>query len=359
MTDQQNGSTLSQEVLQQYAGNVVGYKTGEIVSLMIYLGDRMGLYSAMKDLGICTSGDLAAKTGLQERWLLEWLRNQTAAGLLEYKEEDKFLLPEAAHTVLLDPTSPAYLAGFFGAPTPVDIIDRTAKAFQTGVGLTWDAHGPKVACMIKRLTAATHAMLPTIIGMMNGTEQKLKNGARVVDVGCGSGVALRELAKKYPNSTFDGYDPSEVAINMARQDTEDEGLSNITYFLAGGEDLPKTPTYDLAMTLDCMHDMTQPQIISENIHRSLKSDGAWLIKDIRTSDDFTENLANPMSPMFYGMSVLYCMSASLSEPGGAGLGTMGFNPVLAQKMTSAIGFNHFRVLDFEDDPFNSFYEIRP
>jgi len=138
-----------------------------------------------------------------------------------------------------------------------------------------------------------------------------------------------------------------------------EGLSNITYFLAGGEDLLKTPTYDLAMTLDCMHDMTQPQIIIETIRRSIKEDGAWLIKDITTSDDFTENLTNPMSPLFYGFSVLYCMSASLSEPGGAGLGTMGFNPVLAQQMTSDGGFNHFRLLEFEEDPFNSFYEVRP
>jgi len=330
MTDQKT-TNPTQEAVEQYAGSVIGYKAGEMVSLMIYLGDKLELYRNMKDLGICTAADLAAKTGLQERWLLEWLRNQTAAGLLEYQVEDKFLLPEAGHTVLLDPKHPAYLAGFFGAPTPIDIIDRTADAFQTGIGLTWDTHGPKVACMIKRLTAATHAMLPTIIGMMNGTEEKLKKGARVVDIGCGSGVALRELAKAYPNSTFDGYDPSEVAINMAQKDTLAEGLSNITYCLAGGEDLLKTPTYDLAMTLDCMHDMTHPQRITESIRNCIKEDGAWLIKDITTSDDFTENLTNPMSPLFYGISVLYCMSASLSEPGGAGLGTMGFSPALAQK----------------------------
>jgi 2-polyprenyl-3-methyl-5-hydroxy-6-metoxy-1,4-benzoquinol methylase len=356
---EQKTKTSTQEALEQYAGNVIGYKTGEMISLMIYLGDRLELYSAMKDLGNCTAANLAAKTGLQERWLLEWLRSQTAAGLLEYQGEDKFLLPEAGHTVLLDPTNPFYLAGMFGAPTPIDVIDRTANAFKTGVGLTWDNHGPKVACVIKRMTAAGHAMLPTVIGLMNGIEEKLQTGARVVDVGCGSGVALRELAKKYPNSTFHGYDPSEVAINMARHDTLQEEFSNITFYLAAGEDLPKEPTYDLAMTLDCMHDMTQPQIISETIRSSIKEDGSWLIKDIRTSDSFTENLANPMSPLFYGTSVLFCMSASLSEPGGVGLGTMGFNPVLAQKMTSSSGFNHFRVLDFEGDPFNSFYEVRP
>jgi len=358
MTDKKSTPSI-QEAIEQYAGSVIGYKTGEMVSLMIYLGDKLELYDAMKEIGICTSADLASKTGLQERWLLEWLRSQTAAGLLEYQGEDKFLLPEAGHTVFLDPTSPAYLAGFFGAPTPIDVIDKTADAFQTGIGLTWDAHGPKVACMIKRMTAATHAMLPTVIGMMNGTEEKLQNGAKVVDVGCGSGLALRELARKYPNSIFDGYDPSKVAIQMARKDTAEEGLTNITYVLAGGEDLPETPTYDLAMTLDCMHDMTHPEKISETIHRSLNTDGAWLIKDIRSSDIFTDNLANPMSAMFYGMSVIYCMSASLSQAGGAGLGTMGFNPVLAQKMTSAIGFNHFRVLEFEEDPFNAFYEVRP
>jgi hypothetical protein len=71
----------AQEV-KDYAFNVWTYKKGEIVSLMIHLGDALGLYRALAGAGPVTAAEFARKTGLQERWLLEWLRGQAAAGLL-------------------------------------------------------------------------------------------------------------------------------------------------------------------------------------------------------------------------------------------------------------------------------------
>lgn len=89
---------------------------------------------------------------------------------------------------------------------------------------------------------------------------------------------------------------------------------------------------------------------------------AWLefiIKDIRAAERTAENLANPLAPLLYGFSVIYCMSSALSEPGGAGLGTLGFHPALAKAMTAAAGFTQFRQYEFEEDTFNYFYEVRP
>jgi hypothetical protein len=62
--------------------------------------------------------------------------------------------------------------------------------------------------------------------------------------------------------------------------------------------------------------------------------------------------------MFYGFSVSACMSSALSEPGGAGLGTLGFNPQVAERMVGEAGFSRFRQHDF-DDPGNLYYEVRP
>ena len=62
--------------LAAFALRVWGYKQGEVVSLMIHLGDRLGLYRAMTGIGPMTAADLAAATGLHERWLLEWLRTR-------------------------------------------------------------------------------------------------------------------------------------------------------------------------------------------------------------------------------------------------------------------------------------------
>jgi hypothetical protein len=47
-----------------------------------------------------------------------------------------------------------------------------------------------------------------------------------------------------------------------------------------------------------------------------------------------------------------------SEPGGAGLGTLGFHPELAERMCREAGFSRFTRHDF-DDPANLYYEVRP
>lgn len=68
---------------------------------------------------------------------------------------------------------------------------------------------------------------------------------------------------------------------------------------------------------------------------------------------------HPLAEIFYAFSVLLCMSSGMSEPGGAGLGTVGFHEDVARQMTQAAGFRRFRKLDFDDDIFNNHYEVRP
>ena len=52
------------------------------------------------------------------------------------------------------------------------------------------------------------------------------------------------------------------------------------------------------------------------------------------------------------------MSSALSEPGGAGLGTLGFTEDLARQMTREAGFSRFTCHDFSH-PLNAYYEVRP
>lgn len=350
--------TVTQEAVEAYAFSVMGFATGQYVSLMIHLGDRLGLYKILAKNGAVTADSLAEQTGLKRRWLLEWLRNQAAAGLIEYLGGDHFRLSKAAVPVLIDETNPFNLTGLFHHPFSVEELGRIAEAFETGLGVSYNAQGVACACTVKRICSPAHSTLVYFLQRVDGLHERLEAGASVVDVGCGSGVALRELARHYPNSTFEGYDPAVAAIELALADTKAEGLTNISYHIARGEDLPQQPQYDLVLTLDCIHDMPFPQDVMDAIRAAVKPDGVWVIKDIRCSDKIEENLANPMASLFYGISVMLCMSSALSEPGGAGLGTLGFNPVLAQQMTQASGFSRFKQLPIEEDPFNNFYEVR-
>jgi 2-polyprenyl-3-methyl-5-hydroxy-6-metoxy-1,4-benzoquinol methylase len=345
------------ERMQEYAQQLMAYKTGEMVSLMIHIGDELGLYEAMAGKDWVDADRLAEATGLHERWVLEWLRGQGAAGIVDHVGQERFRLSDVATEAMLNPDSPAYLSGFFFKPPTHDVINQTIEAFRTGIGLSWGAHGDGASHFLCRTNRPFHLQLPgSVIPLMDGMVERLTSGGTVLDVGCGSGTALTTLAEAFPKSQFRGIDPAANMIAEARERFSD--LANVSFDVSSGEEVSETDAYDLVTTFDCMHDMTDPEGTMRAVSRCLKSDGAWLIKDIRSHNTYAENLENPVAAMMYGFSVLYCMSSALSKPGGAGLGTLGFPPSVCEEMGSDAGFRRFKILDYEDDPFNYYYELR-
>lgn len=371
MTDDDSGTQslygrLDPDQVSAFALKVWMYKQGELVSLMIHLGDRLGLYRTLQGLGPVTAAELAEASGLKERWLLEWLRGQTAAGLLDYHGAEnggapRFELSGVAAAVLADEEgSVAFAAGAFGYPPDHAVIDGLAEAFSTGVGLSYQQLGPCAAHRTERMLGpwTRQALVPRIIPALDGVDERLRAGIDVVDVGCGGGVALLSLAKAFPASRFVGYDPSEHAIEIARERTREAGVENAEWRIAGGEDLPREPSFDVVVTFDCIHDMTRPDLVIAAIRGAIRDQGTWLIKDIRSSPRFEDNLRNPVLALLYGFSVSACMSSALSAPDGLGLGTLGFNPEVAERMVREGGFSRFKMHDFED-PANLYYEVRP
>jgi len=352
---------IDPDELKRYSFSVWSFKQGEMVSLMIHIGDRLGLYKALNGAGPVTAAQLAAQTGLQQRWLFEWLRGQAAARLLDYHDPDRFELSEVGAAVLADEEhSLSFAAGAFAGQTPPETVDKIIDAFRTGIGLTYEELGPNAAHRTERMLGpwTRQELVPRILPALEGVVDKLQAGAVAADVGCGGGVALMTMAQAFPNSEFHGYDPSQIAIDRCRAKAADMGLDNVQLHVAGGEQLPDEATFDFLITFDCLHDMTRPDTVIRTIRRAMKDDGTWLIKDIRSAPDFKTNMRNPLLAMFYGFSVSACMSSALSEPDGAGLGTLGFNPDVAEQMIGEGGFSRFQPHDF-DDPSNLYYEVRP
>ncbi|MGH8994599.1 MAG: class I SAM-dependent methyltransferase [Acidimicrobiales bacterium] len=355
-------SSASDDDIRRFAFKVWSYKQGELVSLMMHLGDRLGLYKAMAGAGPLRADQLAARTSLNERWLLEWLRAQAAGGLVDSADGESFVLPAEAVPVLADEQGSLWFAAgaFCGGVTTPEVVDRLAEAFSTGVGLSYDDLGPSAAHRVERMLGpwSRLALVGTILPALEGVKECLEEGGRVADVGCGAGVAALAIAEAFPKSSVEGFDPSRHAISRARQNLAESGLDNAHFHLAEAADLPETATYDLVLTLDCIHDMPRPAEAIVAIRRAITDVGTWLIKDIRSSSRWEENLGNPMLALMYSTSVTTCMSSALSEPGGAGLGTLGFNRELAETMCREAGFGRFRLHDF-DDPANLYYEVRP
>ncbi len=226
--------------------------------------------------------------------------------------------------------------------------------------MPYDRHGMSGVHRTERMLGpwTRLALVPRILPALDGVVEMLEAGGIVADVGCGAGVAAAAIATSFPNTHVHGYDLSRHAIERARQLAADTGLDNVILHHMGASELPDEASFDLVLTLDCLHDMTRPVEAIAAIRRSIKPDGTWLIKDIRCAPDARDNLANPMAAMMYGFSISSCMSSALSEPGGAGLGTLGLHPELLERLCAEAGFSRFRLFDV-GEPANLYYEVRP
>ena len=344
------------------AQQVFGHLAGALVSGMIYLGDRMGLYRALNGAGPLTSEELARKTGLHERWIREWLYQQAAANVIDYKGESRFELSPEGAMVLAVENSPFFLAGGFCAiPQQMALLNSLPESFKSGLGLSYDQFGPEVNQGVERLLAPWFRtqLVPSALPKLDGVVAKLTSGAKVADVGCGAGIAIIEMAKAFPKTEFHGYDIAKLPLKRAAENARQAGVKNVKLHDASIDPLPADASYDFITTFDCLHDMTRPDLVMQAIRKAIKPDGTWLIADVHGLPSFEDNLKqNPLAPLLYGFSVLCCMSSALSEPDGLGLGTLGFPEPVARKMTAEAGFTRFATKDFEN-PINAYYEVRP
>jgi SAM-dependent methyltransferase len=350
------------EATRRFAFQVASIKSGANTAAMVHLGDRLGLYDAIAAAGRpVTSTELAEITGLVERWVREWLYSQGAARLLE-SDGERFWMSAEAVTVLADEEHELCLVGIFHAlPQTMQRLDVLPESFRTGLGHDYDSHGPELAMGIERGFEPwmRNHLVADVIPQLDGVPARLADGIRVADVGCGAGGAAMMLGEAFPASTVVGYDISHHALDRARRRLAERGLTNVDFVDAARSPLPGDGSCGLVTAFDCLHDMTDPAGMMAAIRDALADDGTWLLADVKAYDTYAENVErNPMAAMMYGDSVLGCMASALSEPGGAGLGTLGLSAATAESMARGAGFTRFRRLDV-DHPVNAFYEIRP
>jgi 2-polyprenyl-3-methyl-5-hydroxy-6-metoxy-1,4-benzoquinol methylase len=347
--------------VEEMTDRAVGYISGAASAALAYLGDQLGLYRALRGAGPVTSLELAARSGLHERWVREWLHGQASAGLVCYVGGGRFELTPEQAAVLADEGNPAFVAGGFALLFPLlGRWERLYESFRTGRGVPYDQLGPEHAVGEARFSGPWMRanLVPVIIAGLDGVQPKLAAGATVADISCGSGAALLEMAKAYPNSEFHGYDSSALAIRFAEERLAQSGLANVTFHRAAAETLRLIASFDFILTWDCLHDMADPAATMRAIRAAIKPDGTWLIVDINGRPTPEENYEHPLAKLLYAFSVLDCLSCGTCADGGAGLGTLGFPEPVARKMTTEAGFTGFAVRDF-GNPLNAFYEVRP
>jgi 2-polyprenyl-3-methyl-5-hydroxy-6-metoxy-1,4-benzoquinol methylase len=358
--EMEGGSVQSPEqrrdaLVERIFGSCIGFM--EILS--IYVGDRLGFYRTLVDNGGATASQLADATGTNERYAREWLEQQAVAGILVVEdadaqpEERRYRLPEGHDEVLLERDSLYYAAPF--AQQMVSItrpLPAVLEAFRTGGGVPYPDYGEDMR------EGIAYGNRPMFVNLM-GTEwlpavpdvhERLQADppARVADIGCGTGWSSISIARAYPKVRVDGFDLDEDSIAEAKANAEAEGLTDrVTFQVRDAADPELSGRYDLAIAIECIHDMSRPVEALRAMRSMVGNHGAVLVVDERVGEDFTAP-SDEIERLMYGFSIVHCLPVGMSEQPSAGTGTV-MRPATLRRYATEAGFSGMEILPIENE----------
>jgi SAM-dependent methyltransferase len=345
--------------LDAFVGRFVNDVGAVMHAATVLIGDQLGIYKAMADGEPRTADELAGQTGLNARYLEEWLSAQAASGYAEYDaENDRFWLSPEQAFVLTKEDNPLFIPGGVEvAASTIRDVDLLAEAIRTGSGVPWGDHHHSLFHGTERFFKPGYIanLVDSWLPALDGVVERLEQGAKVADIGCGHGASTILMAAAYPSSEFVGFDFHGPSIDAARQAAIDAGVSDrVTFEVASAKDYPGRD-YDLVAFFDCLHDMGDPVGAAEHVRQSIADDGTWLLVEPYAGDSRADNL-NPVGRIFYSASTLICVPNSRSQEVDLALGAQAGEARL-RAVAEKGGFTRLRRA--AETPFNLVLEVKP
>lgn len=338
---------MSEEIdvarVEEIAGKVVGDVAAALSLFMAYIGDNAGIFDAMDGAGRLDVDTLAGKTGLNPKYLHQWLGSVSAAGYVNHHaEDDTFSISPEQALVFGREGQPACMQGFIQAVvSQYESHEKAVETFTSGEGRPWADQSACCFCGTDRFFRPGYAanLVANWIPSLHGVQDKLREGAKIADIGCGHGSSSILLAEAFPNSTIYGFDFHEPSISEARAKAEAAGVTNVHFEVASAKDYPGQD-YDFACIFDALHDMGDPVGAAAHIRHTLKDDGTLMLVEPLAGDSMAENM-HPIGQIFYAFSTVVCTPASLAQEVGLGLGAQAGQKRLTEILNEA-GFTSVR-----------------
>jgi SAM-dependent methyltransferase len=350
------------------AGRVFDAAVAAFDILSINLGDRLGLYRALKEEGPATPGELARRAGISERYAREWLEQQAATGILVVDDPSadaaarRFRLPAGVAEALTDPESPYSVMPLARSLVAcASVMPELLSAYRSGGGVPWASYGAGMVdaqgdfnrpWLLASLGTEYLPSIPDIDARLRG-----ERPARVADVACGVGWASIAVARAYPGVRVDGFDLDPVSIDRARANAAASGVADrVAFNVRDAADPAARGQYDLVLVVEALHDLSHPVEALCAIRTMLVPRGTAIIADEKTEDTFTAP-AGDAERLYYGYSITCCLPAAMTDEDSAATGTVMRESTMRQYAREA-GFSGVDVLDLPND-FLRFYRLTP
>jgi SAM-dependent methyltransferase len=270
--------TLADQVSRLY--DLIG---GYHATHLLEIARELGVWEALARRPGRTSGELATELATDPFYTDVLCRTAFAFGLLE-REGDGWRMAAHFDQILGTPDSSFYLAL---APKVHMVLGEDyrdyARLFRTGAARSYQEHGEgfmrEVAEALKTLP---RIFLDLVLPRLPGLRARLEEGGRVLDVGCGGGWAVVQLAERFPETSCVGIDVEPYSVDLARRLIVERGLADRCQArLQSVEELTEDGSYDVATSFLVVHEIApaaKPAAFAA-VARALKPGGYFLIFD--------------------------------------------------------------------------------
>jgi SAM-dependent methyltransferase len=296
--------TLADQVSRLY-DLVAGYHATH----MLEIARELGIWEALaKEPGLA-SGELADRLGTDPFYTDVLCRTAFSFGLLERDGDgDGWRMAPHFDQILGNPDSSFYLAC---APRVHMILGEDYRDyvghFRAGTTRPYQAHGERFMREVaEALKTLPRIFLDLVLPNLPGLNARLAGGGRVLDVGCGGGWGVVQIAERFPETTCVGIDLEPYSVELARRLIAERGLEGrCEARVQSAGDLGEDGTYDVATSFLVVHEITpeaKPGAFAA-VARALKPGGYFLIFDETYPE--TDEALRTMPSRFAAMAQWY------------------------------------------------------